>query len=455
MKPKQNRVQERSALETFLKLVHDYSYAETLIIIAVYLIVGYIIDPNDICILNSDISYILILLSIITLFHGFENGILTVAILAIAMWFFYDTFAYIEFLIALLMTMIYSEFHYYWTAKIKDAEIDSEYRGTKLDELSKAFYSLKISHDQLEKNYVVKPMSIRNSIENIISNNREISKNEDIEDKNREYYLNFLGLLEKSFNVQSSIMIYKDPSSSSDNSELFNAKTTKIVYGAYTEEIDVKEIFRDYLVDEAINRKTAIYISDKVGEPTTVTDRNSDFLCVLPALQENKLVGILIIKKMPFMSFNRENLTSISILLDYFSIEVRNKNLLYLSDEMEIVNDILFRFEYTRLKNLYKKFNVDSTVLVLKINSELQAIQVHDKISKMLRSLDMVTMVNEKGYHYVVLMFPLHDKAAALGFHARLARTFEESRDKKIDYMVFSMSQTSLLNKYLREEYGE
>jgi len=455
MKPKQNRVQERSTLESILKLIHDYSYAETLIIITIYLIVGYIIDPADICILNSDISYILILLSVITLFHGFENGILTVAILAIAMWLFYDVFAYIEFLIALLMTMIYSEFHYYWTAKIKDAEIDSEYRGTKLDELSKAFYTLKISHDQLEKNYVVKPMSIRNSIENIIAHNEEILKNEDIVDKNREYFLNFLGLLEKSFNVQSSIMIYKDPSKNSDNSELFNAKTTDVVYGAYTEEISVKDIFRDYLVDEAINRKTAIYISDKVGDPTTITDRNSDFLCVLPALQENKLVGILIIKKMPFMSFNRENLTSISILLDYFSIEVRNKNLLYLSDEMDIVDDILFRFEYTRLKNLYKKFNVDSTVLVLKINSEIQAIQVHDRIDKMLRSLDMVTMVKEKGYHYVVLMFPLHDKAAAMGFHARLSRTFEESRDKKIDYMVFSMSQTSLLNKYIREEYGE
>ena len=455
MKPKQNRVQERTTVDTILKLVHDYSYAETLVIIAVYLIVGYLIDPTDVCILNGDISYILILLSVITLFHGFENGILTVAILAVAMWFFYDVFAYVEFLVALLMTMIYSEFHYYWTAKIKDAEIDSEYRGTKLDELSKAFYTLKISHDQLEKNYVVKPMSIRNSIENIISTNEEVQKNEDIVDKNREYYLNFLGLLEKSFNVQSSIMIYKDSSKSSDNSELFNAKTTNIVYGAYTEEVNVKDIFRDYLVDEAINRKTAIYISDKVGDPTTVTDRNSDFLCVLPALQENKLIGILIIKKMPFMSFNRENLTSISILLDYFSIEVRNKNLLYLSDEMDIIDDIIFRFEFTRLKNIYKKYQVDSTTLVLKINSELQAIQVHDKIDKMLRSLDMVTIVKDKSHYYVVLLFPLHDKAAAMGFHRRLARTFEENRDKKIEFMVFSMSQTSLLNKFLREEYGE
>ena len=452
MAKNQHRVKARTTVESFLKLVHDYAYAETLIIVAIYLGVGYIVDSNDICMLNGDISYILILLSIITLFHGFENGMLTVAILAFFMWLSYEVFAYIEFLVALLMTMIYSEFHYYWTGKINDAEIDSNYRGSKLDELSKAFYTLKISHDQLEKNYVVKPMSIRNSIELIIGNNKKVKSDESINDKTNEYYNHFLGLLEKSFNVQSSIIIYKDNDS---NSELFNAKTTNVVFGAYTETIEVKNIFKDYLVDEAVNRKTAIYISDKMGEPTTVTDRNSDFLCVLPAIQENQLVGVLIIKKMPFMSFNRENLTSISILLDYFSIEVRNRNLLYLSDEMGIVKDIMFRFEYSRLKSLYKKYNTESMILVLKTESELQSIQVYEKIEKMLRSLDMVTKIQEKRSYYIIIMFPLHDKAAAEGFYTRLISTMKEERDKKMETATFSMSQTGLINKYLREDYGE
>jgi cell division protein ZapA (FtsZ GTPase activity inhibitor) len=452
MAQKHNRVKARTAIDNFLKLVHDYAYAETLIIVAVYLGIGYLMDPKDICMLNSDISYILILLAIITLFHGFENGMLTVAILALFMWLFYDVFAYIEFLVALLMTMIFSEFHYYWTGKINDAEIEANYRGSKLDELSKAFYTLKISHDQLEKNYVVKPMSIRNSIELIINNNEKIKKDETIDDKTREYYTNFLSLLAKSFNVQSSIIIYKDNDS---NSELFNAKTTNVVFGAYTETIDMKDLFRDYLIDEAVNRKTAIYISDKMGEPTTVTDRNSDFLCVLPALQENKLVSILIIKKMPFMSFNRENLTSVSILLDYFAIEVRNRNLLYLTDEMAIVKDIMFRFEYARLKNLYKKYNTESMILVLKTESELQSIQVYEKIEKMLRSLDMVTKIKEKRNYFILIMFPLHDKAAAEGFHKRLVSTMKEDRDKNMESATFSMSQTGLINKYLREDYGE
>ncbi|MDQ7066885.1 MAG: hypothetical protein Q9M40_02155 [Sulfurimonas sp.] len=104
------------------------------------------------------------------------------------MWLLYPVFAYIEFLVALMMTLIFSEFHYYWGQKIKQAEIQANYRGAKLDELSKAFYTLKISHDQLEKNYVVKPMSIRNSIEYIINQKETIDADDTIRQQKRSLF---------------------------------------------------------------------------------------------------------------------------------------------------------------------------------------------------------------------------------------------------------------------------
>jgi hypothetical protein len=451
MKTKLNRIQERTKLERILQFIHDYAYIETLIIVSLYLIVGYILDPNDICMLNGSVSYILILLSVITLFHGFENGILAVGIIAFAMWFFYPTFHYIEFLSTLMMTMIFSEFHYYWTGKIKEAEIDSEYKGAKLDELSKAFYSLKISHDQLEKNYIIKPMSIRNSIDYIISKHREIDENSDIKDKNKEYYVNFLKLLEKSFNVHGATIVYKLDSSKDTE---FDEDNAGVVFGGTAREFSIKDIFKDYMMDKAFTRKTAIYISDTTGEPSAMVDNNSEYIAAIPAIHEDEVVGVLLISKMPFMAFNRENLTSIAILLDYFSIEIRNKNLLKLSNELSIIDDEDFRFEYIRLKHLYKKYNVDTVVLVLRIDNELQATRVYELNEKMLRSLDMVAMVKNKGYYYINLLFPLHDKAAAMGYLNRLLNSLDD-KDKEFDYMTFNFSQTELLNKYLREDYGK
>ena len=452
MKVKSNRIQERSTLDNILKVVHDYAYLETLVIVSLFLISGYLIDPEDICMLNGEVSYILILLAVITLFHGFENGVLTITIIAFAMWYFYPSFQYIEFLIALMMTMIFSEFHNYWTKKIKEAEIDANYRGAKLDELSKAFYSLKISHDQLEKNYVVKPMSIRNSIEYIIEKHSEINQNEALgkADKNQEYYTNFIELLAKSFNVHSAILVYKKD----DLTPLFDINSVEAVYEAETQKMPFEEIFQDYLVDKAIGRKTSIYISDDRGEPSVNLDENSQFIAAIPSIQENKIVSLLLIKKMPFMAFNRENLTAISILLDYFSIEIRNKNILNLHDEISIIPNEKFRFEYARLKLLYNHYQVNSVVLVLRIDNELQATRIYEKIQKMLRSLDMVTMLEQNGLFYVVLLFPLHDKAAALGYLNRLQNSLDEEKDKNFNFMTFDLAKTKLLNKYLREDYG-
>ena len=451
MKVVNGRVVEKSKTAVLLEKLHEHAYVETLAIVFGYLGIGYLINPDDICLVNGQVSYIMILLAVVTLFHGFESGMITTGIIAFALWYFYPSFQYVEFLVTLMMTLIFSEFHYYWTKKIKEAKLDADYRGTKLDELSKAFYTLKISHDQLEKNYVIKPMSIRNSIEKIISENQEIDANDDIKDKTKEYYKSFLHLLEKSFNVHGATIIYEKEGVST---QLFSPKTTDVVFGSGVEEINLEDQFADYLVDRVINLKKPVFISDKDSEPTTIDDQNSNYIAVIPSLEQNKVVGLLLIDKMPFMAFNRENLTSISILLEYFFAEVRKQNILHHLDEIGIVQDQTFRFEYARLKYLYSKYGVGSIVLVLRIDNELQATRVYERIVKMLRSLDMVTMVSNNGLYYITLLFPLHDDAAAMGFLNRLLYTLDEEKDKKLNYMSFDFSQTKLFTKYLEEDYS-
>jgi hypothetical protein len=338
----------------------------------------------------------LILLAIITLFHGFENGLLALGLIGIAMWYFYDEFEHVEFLISLMMTLIFSEFQYFWTKKIKTAEVSADYRGAKLDELSKAFYTLKISHDQLEKNYVVKPMSIRNSIEQITNQNMSISKNISVDERNEEYYKNFLLLLDKSFNVKSAFIVYKKE----NQKELqLSAKTASVCYGVSSNKYKNKEIFDDYLLNKSLIQIKAVYVSDDNGEARV--SKTSKFIAVLPATVNDTVESMLVIEEMPFMAFNRENLTSVSILLEYFSFEIIEKNVLHFVDDIKIVKDEKFRYEYARLRLLYKEFDVSSIILVLRIHSELQAVRIYEKIQKMLRSLDMVTLVKNNGLYYI------------------------------------------------------
>jgi len=450
MKVQSNRVVHQTFVEKIIAQLHKYAYAETLFLVGSYLFIGYMIDEKNVCMVGKDIPYLIILLTIITLFHGFESGILAMSIIAFALWFFYPIFDYKAFLVPLMMTLIFSEFHYFWTRKIKAAELLSNYRETKLNELSRAFYSLKISHDQLEKNYVVKPMSIRNSIEYIIHENQKIESDMSDEIRDNIYYNSFLRLLKKSFNVSNALVLHR-----LDEAKDFDAQNGSVAKDDLVDAIAIEVLFKDYLIDKAINRKTPIYVSNEAGDPSYTADNNSLFMAAIPVIQENVVVAVLAIKSMPFMAFNRENLTSIAILLEYFAIEVRNQDVLRMSDRVSLLPSKTYRFEYARLSYLYNKFNVNSINLVLRVESELQATRLHEKIDKMLRALDMVTLVSQEKYYYIVLMFPLHDKAAAMGFLNRLlSYSLKDEKDKEFDYMTFDLSQTALLNSYLRDDYG-
>ncbi|SFV53514.1 Extracellular Matrix protein PelD [hydrothermal vent metagenome] len=429
------------------KKIRKFSYIETIVLLALYFGFGYFVDPNDICMINGEVSYILILLSVITLFHGFENGVLAISVIAFMMWYFYDTFAYDEFLVTLLMTMIFSEFHFYWNKKIKIAEVETDYKTTKLQELAHAFYSLKISHDQLEKNYVVKPMSIRNSIEYILQKNLHIES----EDKQKQYYINFLELLEKSFHVNSGFIIYKDDIFSKD---ILTVKNAKMVTTQDNTDTDIDSILQDSLVDRAIDRQIPIFISDEEGNPDMSSNEDSDFIAAFPAVLHNNIIATLVIRRMPFMFFNRENLTSIALLLSYFSMEQRNANTLREYNFLPLVQDRDFQYEYYRLYNIYDNYQVESALMVLRLESELRTVRVYETISHVLRSLDKVVQLRNGGFYYIIVMFPLNDKSAALGFYNRLLNTLQDAIDKKFDKMIFSIYENDLLNKYLREDYA-
>lgn len=453
MSNKKQRVQEKSFSDIVKDFVHKYAYVETLILVSVYIGMGYLINDKDPCLLGYKVPYLVMLLAIITLFHGFENGIFAVSIISFTMWIFYPTFQYVDFLVALLMTLIFSQFHYYWISRIKAAEVDANFKSEKLSELSRAFYTLKISHDQLEKNYVIKPMSIRNSINRIIASNEQVLLDPEIEDKENEYFKNFLDLIQKSFSMNSGLILYRKEGSKTN---LFTKQNTVAIATYETKDLDVEELLSNYLIDKAIARKSPIYVSDDTGEPSINSDiLNNKYIAAIPSVINGQVVSILVIESMPFMFFNRENLTSITILHEYFSIENRKASVSYSLEGFDMIEDHDFKFEIARLKNLNKEYSVNSVVLVLRINNELQTARVYQKVEKMLRSLDMLTLVENQEYYYITLLLPLHDSAAAIGLLKRLQFILKEEKDQEFDYMTFDMNKLDLLSKYYREDYGK
>jgi len=399
-----------------------YAYLETMAIIGSYIGVGYLINPKDILMLDSEFSFVTILLAIVTLFHGMSSGVFALVLLGTTMKLGYEEFNYMYFLRESVLMLIFGEFHYYWTRTIKQHAIEDKFTRQKLSELSKAFYMLKISHDQIEKSYVVKPMSIRNSI-------LTIKEKFDI-DNPEIFYQEFLMLLQKTLNIERAFLL----SVEDEESMTMMAQTDK-------DEIFYKD---DLIVQDAMIKKKPIYIS------SDDLYNGSRYLAAIPVVMEDRLIGLFIISKMPFMSFNKDNLISATILISYMFDELYKLRILNHIDDFLYRFQDNFRFEVYRLYNLNQKFKIESTILVFKSYDKVKTHMLHELVGSNLRSLDLMSYLTTENFDAVAILFPLADRSSVKGFVNRIYNNMHiDSSTLDIEQSSFSISELDTIKLYL------
>jgi len=399
-----------------------YSYLETIAIIGSYIGVGYLVNPQDMLMLDSDFSFATILLAIVTLFHGMSSGVFALVLIGITMKLGYEEFNYIYFLRESVLMMIFGEFHYYWTRTIKQHSIEDKFTRQKLSELSKAFYMLKISHDQIEKSYVVKPMSIRNSI-------LAIKEKFDI-DNPEIFYQEFLMLLQKTLNIEKAFLL-----SVKDEEDMTILAQT-----------DRDEMFYedDLIIQDAKKKKKPIYIS------SSDSYSGSRYLAAIPVIIEEKLIGVFVISKMPFMSFNKDNLISATILVSYMFDELYKLRILANIDDFLSSFQDNFRFEVYRLHSLNQKFDIESTILIFKSYDKVKTHMLHEAVGANLRSLDLMSYLVTDKFDAVAILFPLADRASVKGFVNRIYNNMHiDSSALVIEQSSFSISDLDLIKLYL------
>ena len=400
------------------RLKFKYSYLETALIIIGFLTLGYVLNPQDPVLVHYQITYIALILVIITLFHGIGNGVLAIGILASAMQYFYTPFPTVSMLNLSILVLILGEFHYFWNRKILQNSSKNIYLRTKLDELTNAFYTLKISHDQLEKNYVFKPMSLRNSIRVL----KDAYANE--EDYNKE----FLTLLDKSFNV--------------NKAQLHRVENGKLyAHDDKKSEHPLEE--KDPMIEMALVKKSPIYVSSQEVE------NNSKYLAAIPAVTQNKIKGMLLIEKMPFLAFNKDSLITISVLIAYFLDELEKWDTIELIKNKNKILNAEFAFELDRLNKLFVKFEIESTILVIKTKDELLSHLIKEMVEKNLRSLDMSTTHTSLHNNVIGILFPFADDASAQGFFIRLLKLLKlEKEDERMEFSFFDVSNLDVVRRY-------
>ncbi len=374
-------------------------YAESFIVSALFILVGYLLNAHDPCFLESKLNISLFFIAILTLFFGWGGLLPFLVIYTLAMNIFYDTFDIYHILELTLLGLVLYLFQYVWHTKTKEQKVKEEYLNQKLNENTNAFYILKASYDKLEKAYITKPFSLKDSLQKIIN----IANNSGKE-------IEFLKLLSQIYQVKKSIIVTYEKD-----------KDTRVYSSDQNNSFDKN----DPLIKRAIEEKAPVYIDFNDESNQT------KYLIVIPViLDSQKEISLLIIEDILFTSFNKDTLLEISVIFTYFLqslnknrfMELNNCTRPYLSDD--------FAFELCKLKDIEKIYNIPSSVITFKSTSHDYIQNLLSLIKKEKRAIEMIQTlrVDDKNYA-IIILFPFSNRSSVEGFFKRLKNSLHKDRN--------------------------
>ena len=381
-------------LKRFLK----YRFLEIFIFFLIYIFIGYFLNKNDPLLLNLKFSPLILLLLLITLFYGLIEGVFLWTFSIFTEFWLYKHLPIFENLWFLLLTLMVGFFKYRWQNYIERLEADRDFYKTEVDVMRKTLYLIKLSHDQLEFNYLTRPYSLRNLLKEI----RSILLKNDL-----NIVLEYIStILVQNFRIYKAFLV-----------EYHNNKFSPLKgIGISSIVLDKENI---EILKRAVDSGKIYYLPFKDLKTSFIYNEIPKYLAILP-VETDKKTYLLIIEDINFLFLNEDTLISIYVLLSYIFEDID------LSEEMlNIIKNLHCSFEF--LKELYKMYKLSTKAKVKSSIVIFKYAEISDRILKELeydiRFLDIFCVLKSK--KLIIFLLPFTDYLGAKGFTKRILNKYK------------------------------
>ena len=380
----------------------SYSWVETFAVCLIVLFTGVLARPDDPFFTATGVFPWFILAPVLAAVrYGFSQSfcaaliilfanIMTVKISGRQEWALPGTYSLGMFAIAMLV----GEFRDIWSRKLVKLERSNEYRQARLDEFTKAYHVMKISHDRLEQENAGKSNSLVSAL-------LDLQKNLSVGDSLKEKAPAVLALLKQNGVLQLA--------------SLHLVVNNEVSSQALASVGDVDSInTEDKLLKMAIKHKMVMSVS-----PETNEQHETENQACVPLVDSDDVVhGMLVIKQMPFFSFNEHTLKLLAVLGGRIAdILSANKTQKFVGDEQQ--------YNFVRHLNRClldaKQYDVESTVLSIAATNPVTAHNYISSIQKEMRGLDSgFVSFDQDGNPCLMLLMPLTSPSGFASYMLRL-----------------------------------
>jgi hypothetical protein len=394
------------------------SVVESVVVMLIALAAGLIFKPEDPLFLNDGFPYAWILPIVIALRYGTLVGILS-AMLIVADWLLFyggalgqtsavtvHEFPRAFFLGGLLLIFIVGQFGDIWAGRMARAHAVNGYLSDRLSTLTKNHFLLKVSHERLENDLLTKPTTLRSALLQL----RQITLSE----------LDTAELLPGT----AQFLQFAAHACQLESAALYAFRDGQLVpHAAAAVGVPFDLIASDPLLTTCLEKKTLTHL-----QTSSLRDaRPSEYVVCVPLMSgADDVIGVLVVKHMPFLSLTEENLQFLLVLAGYYADGARPLQAAssILSEVPNCPQD--FALDYTRLARLEQEAGVASTIVALTFSpGDLQE-TLCSHLRRSLRALDVSWRIESGDNISLLVLMPLTGDDALSGYLLRAERSLQE-----------------------------
>lgn len=288
-----------------------------------------------------------------------------------------------------------------WGARAIQANAKNDYLSDRLVALTNNHYLLRLSHDRLEKDLLSQPTTLRDSIVEL----RRMSVQGGLQDPG------------ESAVAAEHLMHYIAPICRLEQAAFYPVRNNRVgtesmaIFG----EPFALEV-KDPLIAHALENGALAHLKMDESELP-----DSLYLVCAPLMAaDGSIRGILVIRRMPFLSLTLDNLQLIQVLLGYFGDGLEHAELV--RHVIDIVPDcpVEFALELSRLGRLAARTGVHSSLVSLTFPRTEASDSLFEHVSRRRRALDVFWEIQTAEHSIVVNLMPVTDIGGINGYLARI-----------------------------------
>lgn len=375
-------------------------------------------------------------------FFGFISDLMVLAAVALSLrlqWVNLTGFPY-DYAIGLTaIAMLAGEFRDVWGRRIERLQESNDYRQIRLNEFTRNYHLLKVSHDRLEQQVAGSGRSLREGLRFI----RKKLSSGHIDELNAEIAKALLAMMVEYGNLQRAALFVSQRDED-------NNPTDCLMTQPYAQ-LGASDALRhdDPLIRHSI--KTRKLVSIRPQEANRDNTHSRLLACVPLIDAENRLWAVIAIEMMPFFSFQKKTLRLLAVLAGHMA-DLLNAHSTIASIADEAVAGLLINLKRALHDQL--EFSIPAALLVFEVDAaDASAQQFIELVQQMQRGLDIIVRQQREQQHQLIILLPLTDELGLAGYLQRLENLLKSGYGLNLSMLPLKTYQHLLQNQSLLDQF--